>query len=256
MRCFLAALLHTLFAEDLARPGTAGRFTTGLDEVAQPSAAFTPELAERAHCGIDAAQSGASPGSSPPPSAAICYGRMGVSTQRFGALCQWLIQIINIATGNLDREGGSLFTLPAVDQVPRTGPGGFRPPPQPGARICRSSIASCPRRRWPRRSPHPAKGRFARCSPARAIRCSPRPTAGPWMRRRPAGFHGVPRSLHQRDHAPRAYHPAADLAPGARSLRHRLSTSTRCATPRVTIRRSSTPDGRQAARLGDLHGPR
>jgi anaerobic selenocysteine-containing dehydrogenase len=50
---------------------------------------------------------------------------MGVSTQRFGALCQWLIQIINIATGNLDREGGSMFTLPAVDQVPRTGPGGF-----------------------------------------------------------------------------------------------------------------------------------
>jgi anaerobic selenocysteine-containing dehydrogenase len=28
-------------------------------------------------------------------------------------------------TGNLDREGGSLFTLPAVDQVLGTGPGGF-----------------------------------------------------------------------------------------------------------------------------------
>ncbi|MEL7044260.1 MAG: molybdopterin dinucleotide binding domain-containing protein, partial [Pseudomonadota bacterium] len=44
---------------------------------------------------------------------------------RVGALCQDLIQIIKIATGNLDRPGGSLFTLPAVDQVPRTGPGGF-----------------------------------------------------------------------------------------------------------------------------------
>ena len=43
----------------------------------------------------------------------------------FGGLCQWLIQIINIATGNLDKEGGSLFTYPAVDQVPRSGPGGF-----------------------------------------------------------------------------------------------------------------------------------
>ena len=48
---------------------------------------------------------------------AICYGRMGVSTQRYGALCKWAIQVLNILTGNLDREGGSMFTLPAVDQV-------------------------------------------------------------------------------------------------------------------------------------------
>ena len=57
--------------------------------------------------------------------AAICYGRMGVSTQRYGALCQWAIQVLNILTGNLDREGGSMFTLPAVDQVENTTPGGF-----------------------------------------------------------------------------------------------------------------------------------
>jgi anaerobic selenocysteine-containing dehydrogenase len=50
---------------------------------------------------------------------------MGVSTQAYGALNQWLIQIINIATGNLDLPGGSLFTLPAVDQVGNTSPGGF-----------------------------------------------------------------------------------------------------------------------------------
>jgi anaerobic selenocysteine-containing dehydrogenase len=46
---------------------------------------------------------------------------MGVSTQAYGGLNQWLIQLINIATGNLDKAGGSLFTLPAVDQ-PRRGP--------------------------------------------------------------------------------------------------------------------------------------
>ena len=57
--------------------------------------------------------------------AAICYGRMGVSTQAYGALNQWLIQLINIATGNLDRPGGSMFTLPAVDQVASISPGGF-----------------------------------------------------------------------------------------------------------------------------------
>jgi anaerobic selenocysteine-containing dehydrogenase len=50
---------------------------------------------------------------------------MGVSTQAFGALCQWLIQIVNIATGNLDKPGGMLFALPAFDNVATTGRGGF-----------------------------------------------------------------------------------------------------------------------------------
>ena len=54
--------------------------------------------------------------------------------RRYGALNQWLIQLINIATGNLDKPGGSLFTLPAVDQVSHDRPGRFRPPPQPRAR--------------------------------------------------------------------------------------------------------------------------
>jgi anaerobic selenocysteine-containing dehydrogenase len=53
------------------------------------------------------------------PSAAI-YGRMGVSTQEFGTLTQWLIQLINLYTGNLDREGG---VLPNEAVIPLTGPG-------------------------------------------------------------------------------------------------------------------------------------
>lgn len=48
---------------------------------------------------------------------AVCYGRMGLSTQAFGGLCQWLIQVLNILTGNLDRRGGSMFALPAFDLV-------------------------------------------------------------------------------------------------------------------------------------------
>lgn len=46
---------------------------------------------------------------------AICYGRMGVSTQSYGTVCQWLINLINILTGNFDRRGGVLFTRPAFD---------------------------------------------------------------------------------------------------------------------------------------------
>lgn len=51
--------------------------------------------------------------------AAVAYGRMGVSTQRFGTVCQWAIQVLNILTGNLDRIGGALLTDPAIDLIER-----------------------------------------------------------------------------------------------------------------------------------------
>lgn len=48
---------------------------------------------------------------------AICYGRMGISAQAFGALNHWLINILNILTGNLDTAGGMMFTRPAVNSA-------------------------------------------------------------------------------------------------------------------------------------------
>ena len=53
------------------------------------------------------------------PRAAV-YGRMGASTQQFGTLTQWLLHLINIYTGNLDREGG---VLPNDAVIPLTGAG-------------------------------------------------------------------------------------------------------------------------------------
>jgi len=47
------------------------------------------------------------------PTAAI-YGRTGTCTQRFGTATSWLIDALNIITGNLDREGGTLFTRGAA----------------------------------------------------------------------------------------------------------------------------------------------
>ena len=46
---------------------------------------------------------------------------MGLSTQAYGGLCQWLVNVVNIITGNLDCEGGAMFTLPAYDHVGMTG---------------------------------------------------------------------------------------------------------------------------------------
>jgi anaerobic selenocysteine-containing dehydrogenase len=57
---------------------------------------------------------------------AALYGRMGVSVCEFGTLNQWLIQIINIAAGNLDREGGTMVPEPALDTVNLVGRGSVR----------------------------------------------------------------------------------------------------------------------------------
>ena len=53
---------------------------------------------------------------------AVCYGRMGTCTQRFGGTVHWLINILNIITGNMDSPGGAMFTTPAFDTLanPRT----------------------------------------------------------------------------------------------------------------------------------------
>ncbi len=121
---FLTALLNTIFIEQLADPAHLAPYTVGLEEVAGAIAEFTPELAAQ-HTGIDAATTRRIARDLANANAAICYGRLGVSVQAYGALNQWLIQLINIATGNLDKPGGSLFTLPAVDSLATSGPGGF-----------------------------------------------------------------------------------------------------------------------------------
>ena len=47
------------------------------------------------------------------PSAAV-YGRIGTCTQEFGTTASWLIDVVNVLTGNLDRPGGIMWTTPAT----------------------------------------------------------------------------------------------------------------------------------------------
>lgn len=59
---------------------------------------------------------------------AVVYGRVGTSTQAFGSLCQWAINLVNLVNGALDREGGAMFPTPAIDLVSgpaRIGRGAF-----------------------------------------------------------------------------------------------------------------------------------
>ncbi|MPQ69724.1 MULTISPECIES: molybdopterin oxidoreductase family protein [unclassified Pseudomonas] len=118
----LFGLLNTLFAEGLTRASHLP--VDGLDEVRQAVAGFSAESMSSL-CAVPAAQIRQLARDFAAADKAVCYGRMGVSTQSFGTLCHWLVQLINLVTGNLDRVGGALCTEPAVDLVASTSGGHF-----------------------------------------------------------------------------------------------------------------------------------
>ncbi|MET0511743.1 MAG: molybdopterin oxidoreductase family protein [Thermoleophilaceae bacterium] len=119
----LAALACTLVEEDLADPGALAEHVNGLDELPALVREFTAERVAGA-CGIDAEQirvmarelAGA-------PRAAV-YARIGTCTQEFGTLASWLVDVLNVLTGNLDREGGAMFPRAAAAQKNSSGAGG------------------------------------------------------------------------------------------------------------------------------------
>lgn len=120
----LLALLHVLFAEGLTTIGRLGEFTKGMEIVGNLVAEFAPEIVAPI-TGIDASQIRLLAQEFASAESAVCYGRIGVSTQEFGGVCQWLINVLNTVTGNLDRPGGAMFTLPAFD--PLSAPEGVAP---------------------------------------------------------------------------------------------------------------------------------
>lgn len=118
----LFGVLNTLFTENLTRVSHLP--VEGLDEVRRAVSGFTAEAMSR-QCAVPVAQIRQLARDFAAADKAVCYGRMGVSTQAFGTLCHWLVQLINLVTGNLDRVGGALCTSPAVDLVASTGGGHF-----------------------------------------------------------------------------------------------------------------------------------
>lgn len=120
----LAAMLNTLFAEALVKPSPIQALADGLTEVEQAMAPFTPERVAD-WCGIPAPAIRDLTRRFAAAQRAVCHGRMGVSVQRYGTLCQWLIQLLNLLTGNLDREGGALCTEPAFSVTNPDKPGHF-----------------------------------------------------------------------------------------------------------------------------------
>jgi anaerobic selenocysteine-containing dehydrogenase len=118
----LAALVQVLFAEDRVRMGDLDPVVDGLASVREAVAGFGPEaVADRVGIAAPAIRSLARAFSG--SRAAVCYGRMGTCTAPFGTTTSWLVEVLNIVSGNLDRPGGAMFPNPPVDVVrlqPRT----------------------------------------------------------------------------------------------------------------------------------------
>ena len=114
----LMALLNVIRAESLVKLNAALPLKN-LDAAFAAIAHVTPELAATV-TGIGADEIKRIAREFAQSRTAIAYGRIGACIQPFGTVAQWLVQLLNIVTGNLDREGG---TLPTTPVIPITGPG-------------------------------------------------------------------------------------------------------------------------------------
>ncbi len=109
----LAAVVTELERTGRVDPGHAGEWTVDLDEAIASLAAFTPEsVAVRSGVSPDEIRSLAAQLAD--AKSAVVYGRIGTTTQRFGTLASWLVDLVNLCTGNLDRAGGAMFTKAAA----------------------------------------------------------------------------------------------------------------------------------------------
>ncbi len=121
----LLSMLNVIFKKNLDKPGRLEKFIKNYEQVKGIASNFSPERVSKI-TGISANDIERLAGDFATSDRAVCYGRFGASTQEFGGLTQWLINVLNIVTGNFDREGGAMFTTPAVDLVGMSKFGGSR----------------------------------------------------------------------------------------------------------------------------------
>ena len=112
----LLSLIHVIFEEKLSDLGHLEAHTSGLEIIKDQVKKYDPKKIA-AIIGFTSEEIQQLARDFATSKTAVCYGRMGLSTQEFGGLCQWLVTVLNCITGNLDTVGGALFTKPIIDIV-------------------------------------------------------------------------------------------------------------------------------------------
>lgn len=113
---FLLALVHVIFQDERVDLGRLSPFVDGVTALHDACAPYAPE-AVAAITGIAAETTRAIARIFARAPHAVAYGRIGLSTQPFGGLCQWLVNALNAITGNLDEPGGAMWPTPALDLI-------------------------------------------------------------------------------------------------------------------------------------------
>ncbi len=114
----LFAIVHVLFDEDLVDLGRLAEHVVGVEQVRAAAADFGPETVA-GHCGVSAQEIRTLAREIAAARTAAVYGRIGTSTVDFGTITSWLVDIVNILTGNLDRPGGVMFASSPIAAAPR-----------------------------------------------------------------------------------------------------------------------------------------
>jgi anaerobic selenocysteine-containing dehydrogenase len=108
----LLGIVNVLFAESLIDVKLA-EHVNGVAEVEAATRDFTPERVA-ARCGVDAVGIRELARTIAGAKSAAVYGRIGTCTQEFGTIASWLVDVINVLTGNLDTPGGAMFPKAAA----------------------------------------------------------------------------------------------------------------------------------------------
>ena len=184
---------------------------------------------------------------------AAAYGRVGLSTQGFGSMCQWAIKCSTSSPATSTGEGGMLFPEPAVDIVGKAivGSRPLRRLAQPRARLPEFG-GELPVSTLREEIDTPGEGQIhAMLTVAGNPVLSTPDGARLGGRVRRPGLHGRRRHLPERDHPARRRRAAADHGARARAVRPGLPH------PGGAEHRAVHPTGPREgrgrdARLGDL----
>jgi anaerobic selenocysteine-containing dehydrogenase len=113
---FLIGVIKTIFAKGLDKAGRMEGHIKGWDEVKRVLEDFQLEDLSR-ETGIAANDIERIAVEFATAKTAACYGRTGISMVNFAGLTQWLMQVLNVITGNMDEIGGLTFPKPAIDSL-------------------------------------------------------------------------------------------------------------------------------------------
>lgn len=123
----MLSLLHVVFADGLEDRGAIATQSTGIDTLRALCADFAPEdTAMRTGVPAETVRALAHDFATAPT--AVAYGRTGACLGHHGTLVSFLIDALNLVTGNLDRPGGALMShqvIPVEDMGERSGAFGY-----------------------------------------------------------------------------------------------------------------------------------